>query len=122
MTVEMKNLSLNTDEVAEFLRSRINGKIDRHGKKQLRIQDARARDVKLLMHKFLHQKALDNYRVEVVHPGLLEVFGPEHARPHEARKSRGSPPSAAVTLPYYFPSSPRLPGSPAKKSKAKKKR
>ena len=121
MTVEMKNLGLDTDEVAEFLRSRINGKIDLHGK-ELRIQDARARDVKLLMHKFLHQKALDDYRVEVVHPGLVEVFGPEHVRPHETRKSGGSPPSAAVTLPYYFPSSPRLPGSPVKKTKAKKKR
>ena len=121
MTVEMKNLGLDTNEVAEFLRSKINGKIDQHGK-QLRIQDARARDVKLLMHKFLHQKALDNYRVEVVQPGLLEVFGPEHVRPHEDRQSGGSPPSAAVTLPYYFPSSPRLPGSPVKKTKAKKKR
>jgi hypothetical protein len=88
---------------------------------QLRIQDARAREVKLLLHKFLHHKALDGYRVEVIHPGLVEVFGAEHIKPHEARKSGGSPPSVGATMPYYFPSSPALPGSRVKK-KAKKKR
>ncbi len=119
LTVSMKNLGLNTDEVAEFLRQKVKGKIDLRGT-ELRIQDARAREVKLLMHKFLHHKALDGYRVEVVHPGLVEVFGPEHARPHEARKSGGSPPSVGVTMPYYFPSSPALPGSPMKKTKKKR--
>ncbi len=121
MTVDMKNLGLDTGEVAEFLRPKVKGKIDLH-KTELRIQDARARDVKLLMHKFLHHKALDGYRVEVVHPGLVEVFGPEHVRPHEARKSGGSPPSVGATMPYYFPSSPALLGSPMKKKKTKKKR
>ncbi len=116
----MKHLGLNVDEVAEFLRVKVKGKIDSEGT-ELRIQDARARDVKLLMHKFLHHKALDGYRVEVVHPGLVEVFGPEPVRQHEVRKSGGSPPSAGATMPYLFPSSPALPGSPVKKQKNKKR-
>jgi len=110
---------LDTDEVAEFLRPKVKGKIDLHGT-ELRIQDARAKEVKLLMHKFLHHKALDEYRVEVVHPGLVEVFGPEHVR-HDETRQGGSPPSAGATMPYFFPSSPALPGSPVKKKKTKKR-
>jgi len=120
LTVGMKNIELNVGEVEEFLRSKINSKIDSHGK-ELRIQDAKAREVKLLLHKFLHQRALDSYRVEVVHPGLVEVFGPEHPKPHFVREAGGSPPSAGATLPYLFPSSPALSGSPVKKKRKLRK-
>jgi hypothetical protein len=121
LTLEMKNLGVDAVEVAEFLRPRLKGKIDLHGK-ELRIEDAKAHDVKLLMHKFLRQKALDDHRVEVVHPGLVEVFPPEHVRVHEHQKGGGSPPSVGATMPYYFPGSPALSGSPMKKQKSKKKK
>ena len=116
LSVEMKGVKLDIDEVEEFLRSRIKGEIESH-RTEVRIQDARARDVKQLLHKFLHQKGLDGFRVEVVHPGLVEVYGPARPKPHFVKETGGSPPSAAVTLPYYFPSSPVLSGSPARKRK-----
>lgn len=116
LTVEMKGINLDASEVEEFLRSRIKGEIVSH-RTEVRIQDARAREVKQLLHKFLHHKGLDSFRVEVVHPGLVEVLGPEHPKPHFARETGGSPPSAGATMPYFFPSSPSLPGSPVKKRK-----
>ncbi len=118
LIVEIKSLGSNIAEAEEFLRDNIKGKIDQH-RTELRIQDTPAREVKLLLHKFLHHKALDDYRVEVVHLGLVEVFGPERIRSHEHRRDLGSAPSAAVTLPYYFPSSPALPGSRVKKKHKK---
>lgn len=121
LTVEMKNLREEAGEAAEFLRSKMKGPVEAHGS-QLRLQEARARDVKLLLHKFLHHKGLDSYRVEVVHPGLVEVFEPEPVRTHGAPASHGSPPSPGATLPYVFPFSPSLPGSPVRKPKGKRKR
>lgn len=118
LVVDMKSLGSDVSEAEEFLRPNIKGKIDRHGT-ELKIQDATAHDVKLLLHKFLHHKALDNYRVEVVHPGLLKIFQPERIKQHEHHRDLGSPPSAAVTLPYYFPSSPTLSGSRVKKKHKK---
>ncbi len=119
LTVEMKNLHEEAGEAAEFLRSRMKGPVEARGS-QLRLQEARARDVKLLLHKFLHHKGLDSYRVEVVHPGLVEVFGPEHVRPYGTSTVHGSPPSPGATMPYAFPFSPSLPGGPVKKTRAKK--
>ncbi len=115
LIVQMKNLRLDPREVEEFLREKISSSIETH-KTELRIQDAKARDVKLLLHKFLHQRGRDSYRVEVVHPGLVEVFGPERPKPHFVRET-GSPPSAGATMPFLFPSSPALAGSPVKRRK-----
>jgi len=120
LTVEMKGVNLDIGEVEEFLRLKIKGGIESH-RTELRIQDARAREVKQLLHKFLHHKGLDIFRVEVVHPGLVQVFGPEHPKAPFVREASGSPPSAGATLPYLFPSSPALAGSPVKKRKKVRK-
>ena len=116
----MKNSRVDAKEVAEFMRTKIKSKIDSHGS-ELKIQDAKAKDVKLLLHKYLHQRGLDIFRVEVVHPGLIEVLGPEPPKPHFVRDTSGSPPSIGANMPWLFPSSPVLRGSPVKKVKKARK-
>jgi len=107
---------MNAKEVGEFIRTKINSRVDSHGS-ELEIQDAKAKDVKMLIHKYLHQRGLDSFRVEVVHPGLVEVLGPEPPKPHFIPEPKGSAPSLGATMPFLFPSSPALPGSPMKKKK-----
>ncbi len=81
LIVDMKSLGDNVPEAEQFLRPKVKGRVDHHGT-ELKIQDSTAHEVKLLLHKFLHYKALDHYRVEVVHPGLLKIFQPERIRKH----------------------------------------
>ncbi|TMI24169.1 hypothetical protein E6H36_09115 [Candidatus Bathyarchaeota archaeon] len=105
-------------DVAEFVKSKVKTSVRAQGS---RLQfDMSAREAKLLLHKYLHHRGLDGYRVEVVHPGMVEVFSPEHTRPHATSSVRGSPPSAAVTMPYEFPFSPSLPGSAVRKKSKKR--
>ncbi len=121
LTVELKNVQDEFRDVVAFVRSKVKARVRAQGS-QLQL-DLSAKEMKLLLHKYLHHKGLDAYRVEVVHPGLVEVFSPEHARPHSTSNVRGSPPSAGATMPYEFPFSPSLPGSPVrKKSKKSQKR
>ncbi len=102
ITVELKNIQKETSGLAEFLRSKLKGPIRAHGRSQLLLEGASDKETKLLMHKFLHHKGLDDYRVEVVHPGLLEIFPPKASGPRPSKES-GTPPPASVTMPYYFP-------------------
>src|SRR5215831_20831115 len=116
LSVDVKISRLDSDDIGDFLRTKMDGKIESHGR-ELRIQDAKAKDVKMLIHKYLHQRGLDSFRVEVVHPGLVEVLGPEPPKPHFIPEPKGSAPSLGATMPFLFPSSPALPGSPMKKKK-----
>ncbi len=120
LTVELKNVQNEVRDVVEFVRSKVKARVSARGN-QLQL-DMSAKEMKLLLHKYLHHKGLGAYRVEVVHPGLVEVFRPEHARPHAAPNVRGSPPSAGATMPYEFPFSPSLPGSPIKKKSKKRQK
>src|ERR1700758_4190450 len=109
LTLELKNVQEKTREFADFLRSKVKGRVRVEGS-QLQFELS-AKEAKLLAHKFLHHKGLDDYRVEGIHPGLVEVFPPEHHKTPATSTNRGSPPSAAATMPYEFPFSPALPGS-----------
>lgn len=120
LTVELKNVESEMRDIAEFVRSKVKTGLHTKGS-QLQL-DMSARETKLLLHKYFHHKGLDTYRVEVVHPGLVEVFSPEHVRSHTTSQVRGSPPSAGATMPYLFPSSPSLPGSPVRKKSKKKQK
>ncbi len=119
LTVELKNLQSEIPDVVAFVRSKVKARVRAQGS-QLQL-DLSAKETKLLLHKYLHHRGLDTYRVEVVHPGLVEVFSPERHKPHPTSSVHGSPPSAAATMPYEFPFSPSLPGSAVRK-KSKKRR
>jgi len=119
LTVELKAIQDRTSEAAQFLKSKIQGKMKTKGT-QVLIEGARTKDVKLLLHKFLHHQGLNHYRV-LSQSGILEVTPPESNIVHEAR-NEGSPPTAPQTTPYYFPQTPVLTSVKQKSKKTKTKR
>ena len=116
LTVELKELRDRTSEAVQFLKSKVEGKMKIKGT-QLQIEGARTKEVKLLLHKFLHHQGLNRYRV-LSQSGVLEVTPPEKHVVHEPERV-GSPPTAPQTTPYYFPQTPVL--TPEKKKKANPK-
>jgi hypothetical protein len=117
LTVELKELQDRASEATQFLKSKVEGKMTAKGT-QLRIEGARTKQVKLLLHKFLHHQGLNHYRV-LSQSGTLEVTPPERHVVHE-QGHEGSPPTSPQTSPYFFPQTPAL--TPVKKKKTKPKR
>ena len=101
LTIELKGLNKQADDAAQYLKTKAGPKARTKGTTVL-LEDLNSRQAKLLLHKYLHHMKLDGYRVVVVHSGLLEVI-PAGENRHEAKKEKGSPPSAPATMPYYFP-------------------
>jgi hypothetical protein len=116
LTVELKALQDRASEAAQFLKSKVEGKMKTRGT-QLQIEGARHKEVKLQLHKFLHHQGLNHYRV-LSQSGVLEVTPPEKHVVSPSQRE-GSPPTAAQTTPYLFPQTPVL--TPEKKKKAKPK-
>jgi len=116
LTVELKAIQERTSEAAQFLKSKITGKMKATGT-QIRIEGAKTKEIKLLLHKFLHHQGLAHYRVHS-QSGVLEVAPPEKHQAHGQTQS-GTPPTAPQTQPYLFPQAPTL--APAKKRKPKSK-
>ncbi len=71
LIVEFKKVPEEIESAAEFLRSKIEREVKMSGN-WIRIDDARARDVKLLLHKFLHHRELNSYTV-LNRSGILEI-------------------------------------------------
>jgi hypothetical protein len=119
LTVELKELHDRASEATQFLKSKVEGKMRTKGT-QLQIEGAKTKEIKLLLHKFLHHQGLNHYRV-LSQRGVLEVTPPEkhvfHPPEHE-----GSPPTAAQTTPYLFPQTPALTPEKRKRAKPKHKR
>src|SRR5438093_11384077 len=116
LTVELTELHDRASEATQLLKSKVEGKIRTKGT-QLQIEGAKTKEVKLLLHKFLHHQGLNHYRV-LSQSGILEVTPPEKHEVHLPERV-GSPPTAAQTTPYLFPQTPVL--TPEKKRKAKPK-
>ena len=116
LTVELKELHERASEATQFLKSKVEGKMKTKGS-QVQIEGAKTKEVKLLLHKFLHHQGLNHYRV-LSQSGVLEVTPPEKHEVHPLERE-GSPPTAAQTTAYYFPQAPVL--TPEKKKRAKPK-
>ncbi len=116
LTVELKELHDRASEATQFLKSKVEGKMKAKGT-QLQIEGARTKEVKLLLHKFLHHQGLNHYRV-LRQGGVLEVTPPEKHVVHTQGRE-GSPPTAPQTTPYLFPQTPAL---MPEKQKARPKR
>jgi len=90
----------------DFLRDHVNGRIKTKGSRIL-VDGAKHREVKLLLHKYLRHRSLDGYRV-VSQEGILKIV-PFHVTPSSKHVEGGTPPNAALTMPYFFPGSPPVP-------------
>jgi hypothetical protein len=119
LTVELKELHDRANEATQFLKSKVEGKIKIRGS-QVQIEGAKTKEVKLLLHKFLHHQGLNHYRV-LSKSGVLEITPPEKHEVHPPERE-GSPPTAAQTTPYYFPQAPVLTPEKKKKTKPRHKR
>lgn len=115
-TVDLSKIPDELSDAVAFLKGHIEGKV-RISKHQLLIDGPSHKELKLLLHKFLRHKALDEYRV-LSQAGILEIV-PEHSH-HEAgtREGGGTVPPVAATMPYYFPGG----SGPTRASKKVKKR
>lgn len=102
LTIELKELRRDASPAAQFLRSKLKDGMTIRGS-QLHVDGVKAREVKLLLNKFLHHKRIKGFRVVAPEAGMLEVR--ELRKPAERRTSGASPPNPSVSLPYYFPSS-----------------
>lgn len=116
LTIELRAVQERTSEVARFLKSKLEGKMKTKGT-QIQVGAAKTKEVKLLLHKFLHRQGLNHYRV-LSKGGILEVTPPERHVVHPLEPA-GSPPTATQTTPYYFPQALVL--TPEKKNQAKPK-
>ncbi len=116
LTVELKALQDRASEATQFLKSKVEGKMKTKGT-QLQIEGAKTKEVKLQLHKFLHHRGLNHFRV-LSQSGVLEVRPPEKHVSHPLERE-GSPPTAAQTTPYLFPQTPAM--TPGKRKRAKPK-
>jgi len=105
-TVDFSRVPGELASATDFLRDHVNGRIKTKGSRIL-VDGAKHREVKLLLHKFLRHRSLDGYRV-VSESGVLEIV-PAHVTGPSKHGEGGTPPSAALTMPYFFPGSPPIP-------------
>lgn len=104
LTIELKELRRDASPAAQFLRSKLKDGMTIRGS-QLHLEGVKAREVKLLLNKFLHHKRIRGFRVVAPEAGMLEVR--ELRKAVERRTREANPPNPSVSLPYYFPSSPK---------------
>ncbi len=105
LLVELKRLRKDAGPAAEFLRSILEENPRSHGSK-LEFTKTRAKDVKQLLHKFLHDRKLENYRIVTVGSNLVEVIEPKKENLHVKHSKRVRPArrvkAGALTIPQYW--------------------
>jgi hypothetical protein len=97
--VEMKKAQDEIKPVIDFLQTRIKGALRVKGSR-IEIEEASHDEVKLLLHKFLHQRGLTSYKVHS-QPGFIEIV--YHDERKVRKESKGRSPTATETTPYFFP-------------------
>ncbi len=93
VVVELKMLPGEAGAATKFLQLKIPGGIKVDGNK-IEVEDEKGRDVKLLLHKFLHHEGLDGYRV-LGESGTRKVVPYDDSTPEEPAendKIKGIPP------------------------------
>lgn len=103
--MELKRLRKDAGPAAEFLSSILDENPKSHGSK-LEFTKTKAKDVKQLLHKFLHDRKLENYRVVTVGSHLVEVIEPKKEKPHVKHSKRVRPgrrvKAGTLTIPQYW--------------------
>jgi hypothetical protein len=99
LTVELKRLGKYAGLAVRFLDSNLNESLRVKGAR-VQLTSTKTRTTKLLLHKFLRQEALEDYRVIIVRPDLIEVLGPKRAKQHTKPDDVNLFP-ANETIPYY---------------------
>ena len=98
LIIDLKSLGTKVRPATQYLTTRLDDKIRIRGS-QVQLDSTRARTAKLLLHKFLRHEGLENYRVVMVHHGLVQVLKPEVRK----KRVRQKEPNYGVpcTIPQY---------------------
>jgi hypothetical protein len=97
--VEMRKVHDEIGPMTDFLEAHVKGSIKVKGSRII-VDGADHSSLKMLVHKYLHQKGLVGYKVHS-QPGLIEIVPHDEKAAHD--KSKGTAPSATETMPYFFP-------------------
>jgi len=97
--VEMKKVRAEIGPASEFLKAHIKGSLRVKGT-QIIVDEVEHHDLKLLLHKFLHRRGLNRYKVHS-QPDVLEIVQADEKEGE--KRSKGTPPTAPETMPYFFP-------------------
>jgi len=97
--VEMKKVRAEIGPASEFLQAHIKGSLRVKGT-QIIVDGVEHQDLKLLLHKFLHHRGLNRYKVHS-QPDVLEIVQADEKEGE--KQSKGTPPTAPETMPYFFP-------------------
>ena len=114
--IDLKKLPTELGSTSEFLKAHLKGRVRTKGT-QILVEGAKHREVKLILHKFIHHKSLEGYRV-LSQAGVLQII-PPHLE-EKRRQETGTPPPASYTMPYFLPSRPTP--MPEEKRVSKRKR
>ena len=121
ITINLKQLGKDIGPAVDYLRSGLDDHVQVNGS-QVKLPHTSARAAKLLLHKFLRQLRLEEYRIVVVHSGLIDVRPPEKEKRRPARHVEGAKPSAWETIPDQWYLTPLGIVRPGKRSKREIKR
>ena len=99
LTVDLKRLGKYAGLAVRFLDSNLNESLSVKGAR-VQLTSTKARTTKLLLQKFLRQEGLEDYRVIIVRPDLIEVLSPKKEKPHTKHDDVNLFP-ANETIPYY---------------------
>ncbi len=102
ITVDFKKLPGELSAAAQFLKEHMKGQVKTKGN-QIQLDKVRHKEVKLLLHKYLHHRGIEGYRV-LSQSGIFEIV-PLH-QVVASRPEQGTAPPASSTLPYLFPNTP----------------
>lgn len=96
----MKNVRGEIDSLVEFLKSHGRNNPVHVDNSRVHVDNVKHDDLKLLVHKFLHQKHLNHYKVHS-QSGIIEII--PHDKKDEDSEGKGRSPTAPETMPYFFP-------------------
>ena len=98
LIIDLKSLGTKVRPATQYLTTRLDDKIRIRGS-QVQLGSTRPRTAKLSLHKLLRHEGLENYRVVMDHPGLVQVLKREVRR----KRVRQKEPNYAVpgTIPQY---------------------
>ncbi len=100
--VELRRVHEEIGPAAEFLRIHLKKPLRVKGSR-IEIDDAEHGEVKLLVHKFLHQRGLNACKVHS-QSGIIEIIPHEEKEDRNSKKElKGRLPTAPETMPYFFP-------------------
>ena len=114
--INLKRLGKNREAALEYLRSRLEESPNLKGD-QVELVNTRAREAKIILHKFLHHAGLEGYRVAVINSGLIEIHEVEVKEKRPVDKGRGAAPSTWETVPGQSWLKPSGLSRPSKKGK-----